>query len=179
MFVIRIIVIFIILSFYSTNLFAENKIAYINIDLILTESIPSKSLLSQLKLIEQNQIKKIKSDELKLKTQEKKILATKNIISIEEFNKSVDIFQKKVDLHQKSKEKNIQILKQKRSKESLRFLNLINPIIETLMEKNSIGILIEKKNIFIAKSNYDITGIVIEEINKNIKEFLIEWRWTD
>ena len=42
------------------------------------------------------------------------------------------------------------------------------------MEKNSIAILIEKKNIFIAKSNYDITEIVIEEINKDIKDFLIE-----
>ena len=42
------------------------------------------------------------------------------------------------------------------------------------MAQNSIGILMEKKNIFIAKSNYDITEIVIEEINKNIKEFLIE-----
>jgi len=42
------------------------------------------------------------------------------------------------------------------------------------MEKNSIGILIEKKNIFIAKSNYDITSIVIDEINKNIKEYLIK-----
>jgi Skp family chaperone for outer membrane proteins len=42
------------------------------------------------------------------------------------------------------------------------------------MEKNSIGILMEKKNIFIAKSNYDITEILIQDINKNIKEFLID-----
>jgi Skp family chaperone for outer membrane proteins len=42
------------------------------------------------------------------------------------------------------------------------------------MEKNSIAILLEKKNIFIAKSNYDITETVIEEINKDIKNFLIE-----
>ena len=41
------------------------------------------------------------------------------------------------------------------------------------MEKNSIGILIEKKNIFIAKSNYDITKNVLEKINKQIKEFKI------
>ena len=46
--------------------------------------------------------------------------------------------------------------------------------LEKVMEKNSIAILIEKKNIFIAKSNYDITEIVIEEINKDIKDFLIE-----
>ena len=42
------------------------------------------------------------------------------------------------------------------------------------MEENSIEILIEKKNVFMAKSDNDITQIVIENINKNIKKFLIE-----
>ena len=46
--------------------------------------------------------------------------------------------------------------------------------LEKIMEKNSIGILLEKKNIFIAKSNYDITEILIQDINKNIKEFAID-----
>ena len=160
--------------FFSTNLYAESKVAYINIDLVLSESIPSKSLFSQLKLIEEKQIKKIKDEETKLKDEEKKILAKKNIISKEEFNKNVNSFKKKVDTHRKSKEDNIQNLKQKRNNEILRFFKLINPIIEKIMAQNSIGILMEKKNIFIAKSNYDITEIVIDEINKNIKDFLIE-----
>ena len=42
------------------------------------------------------------------------------------------------------------------------------------MKKKSIDILIEKKNIFIAKSNYDITIDVIDDINKNIKKFEIQ-----
>ena len=42
------------------------------------------------------------------------------------------------------------------------------------MEESSIEILFEKKNIFIAKSNYDLTPLIIENINNNIKEFLIE-----
>jgi outer membrane protein len=158
----RIFVIFVSLFFFSSNLYAENKVAYINIDLILSKSNPSKSLFSQLELIEQKQIEKIKNNEIKLKEEEKKIFATKNIISKDEFNKNVDTFQKKVDSHRKLKEKNIQNFKKKRNKEILRFFKLINPIIEKVMEKNSIAILLEKKNIFIAKSNYDITAIVIE-----------------
>ena len=174
MFVIKLFTLSITLIFFSTYLFAENRVAYINVDLILTESIPAKSLLTQLKLIEKKKINKIKNDEVKLKDEKNKILSTKNIISEEEFDKSINNFQKKVDLHIKLKDENIQNLKQIRNEEILRFFNLINPIIEKIMEKNSIGILIEKKNIFIAKSNYDITEIVIEEINKNIKDFLIE-----
>ena len=174
MYKIKIFILLISLSFFSTNLYAENKVAYINIDLVLSESVPSKSLFSQLKLVEEKQIKKIQNEETNLKNEEKKILATKNIISKEEFNKSINNFQKKVDSHIKLKEVNIQNLKQKRNNEILRFFKLINPIIEKIMAQNSIGILMEKKNIFIAKSNYDITEIVIEEINKNIKDFLIE-----
>ena len=174
MYKIKIFILLISLSFFSTNLYAENKVAYINIDLVLSESVPSKSLFSQLKLVEEKQIKKIQNEETNLKNEEKKILATKNIISKEEFNKSINNFQKKVDSHIKLKEVNIQNLKQKRNNEILRFFKLINPIIEKIMAQNSIGILIEKKNIFIAKSNYDITVIVIDEINKNVKDFLIE-----
>ena len=117
---------------------------------------------------------RLKKDEIILKDEEKKILSSKNILSKEEFNNKVRNFQKKVNLYNELKEENIQNLQQKRNKEILRFLNLINPLIEKIMEKNSIGILMEKKNIFIAKSNYDITKILIQDINKNIKEFLID-----
>ena len=51
---------------------------------------------------------------------------------------------------------------------------MTNPLIESIMENNSIDILIEKKNVFIAKSKTDITNVVIDEINKNIKNFEIE-----
>ena len=42
------------------------------------------------------------------------------------------------------------------------------------MDKNSISILIEKKNIFIARSKYDITDSLIKIIDQNLKEFNIE-----
>ena len=46
----------------TVNSYAENKIAYIDLDKILSESKPAKSLMSQLKEIE-----KIELDALKLK----------------------------------------------------------------------------------------------------------------
>jgi outer membrane protein len=162
------------LFLFSTFSFADNKIAYINMDLILLDSRPSKILFSQLKDIEEKKLKKFKNDEINLKEEEKKILSTKNIISKEEYIKSVSDFKNKVDNYKKTKNKDIKNLKQVRKKEILRFFKLINPIIETIMEENSIEILFRKKDIFIVKSNYDITQMVIENINKNIKEFKIQ-----
>ena len=143
-------------------------------DLILSKSKPSKLLFSQLKEIEEKKFKQLKDDEINLKEEEKKLLSSKNIISKEEYNKNISNFKKKIENHRNTKKTKIENLKKIRNREIIRFLELINPIIEKIMEENSIEILFEKKNIFIAKSNYDITQIVIEDINKNIKEFIIK-----
>jgi len=162
--------------FFSSLAVSDTKVAYVNLDLILSESKPGKLLFSQLKEIEENMIKKFKNDEINLKEEEKKLISTKNIISNEEYKKNVINFKKKVDNYKKIKNSDIENLKKKRNKEILRFFNLINPIIEKIMDENSLAILFEKKNIFIAKSNYDITKIVIDNINKNITEFkILEW----
>ena len=160
--------------FFSSFVYAEYKIAYIDLDLILSESKPAKLLLSQLKEIEENKIKQFKNDEINLKEEEKKLISKKNLISNEEYNKNVNNFKKKVESYKNIKKTDIENLKKIRNKEILRFLKLINPIIEKIMEENSIEVLFEKKNIFIAKSNYEITQIVIENINKNINEFKIQ-----
>ena len=34
------------------------------------------------------------------------------------------------------------------------------------MDKNSINILLDRKNVFIGKNNSDITNVIINEINK-------------
>jgi Skp family chaperone for outer membrane proteins len=48
-------------------------------------------------------------------------------------------------------------------------MNLINPIIEKYMSDNSIYMVIDKKNVFIASKDYDITDNLIELIDNQIK----------
>ena len=43
----------------------------------------------------------------------------------------------------------------------------INPIIQDYMDKNSIEILLDRKNVFIGSINSDLTKILINEINKD------------
>ena len=166
------ILLFLITSFFSFS-YAENKLGYIDIDSILNKSIASKSLFNQLKNIETKKFKELAVTEKKLKEEENKILSSKNILSNDEYNKNVSDFKKKIANYQKKKKDTINNLKNKRKNEILRFMKLINPLIEEVMSDNSVEILIEKKNIFIAKSNYDITQNIIDSINKNIKIFNI------
>ena len=51
----------------------------------------------------------------------------------------------------------------------MNLLNLINPIIQEYMQNNSISIILDKKNIYIANKNYDISNNLIELINKKLK----------
>ena len=164
----------IFLLFFSTSSFADIKTGYIDLDLILAKSIPSKILFSKLKINEEKELENLKKKEIDLKNEEKNILSKKNIVSEEEYNKSVSSFKKKINNYNNEKKIVIENLKQIRNKEIIRFFNLINPIIEKTMEKDSIEILFEKKNIYIAKSSYDITQIVIENINNEIKDFKIQ-----
>ena len=163
---------FFILIFLSLSLNvlkAEDRVSYIDIDYILTNTISGKELLNALKKEEELKINKFKLNDDNFKNEEKKILAKKNLISEDELRKEMKILQDKFQKYKKEKIKEIDEFKIKRNRNILNFLNLINPIIEKYMADNSIYMLIDKKNVFIASKEYDITKSLIELIDNQIK----------
>jgi outer membrane protein len=172
MFIKKFIFLILIFNFFSFS-YAEEKVAYIDMDLILSQSNASISLFSQLKKIETTQLESLNKKEKILKDNENKILSSKNILSNEEYVKKVNIFKKDLTNYQSKKKEIIRSFNIKQNNEIMRFIKLISPLINEYMDKNSISILIEKKNIFIAKSNYDITKNILEIINNEVKEFKI------
>ena len=48
----------------------------------------------------------------------------------------------------------------------------INPLLQEYMEKNSIDIVLDKKNVFMAKSQIDITKDILDLINKKINKWI-------
>ena len=153
-----------------SNIFAENKIAYLDLDFILSNTNVGKSLFEKIKKFESDKIKELNDKEQILKDEENKILASKNIISKDELNKNINKFQTKLKDYKILKSDEIKLLKQKRNEKILNLLKSINPLIEKYMNENSISILIDKKNIFIADKKYDITQNLIDLINKNLKD---------
>jgi len=156
------------------NLKAEDKIAYLDIDFILTNTIAGKLLLENLKKQEDIKINKFKIDDEKFRNNEKKILAKKNLVSVEEIKKEMNELQIEYQKYNNDKKKEIDSLKKKRNTNIINFINSINPIIEKYMADNSIYILMDKKNIFIAKNDYDITQKLIKLIDNQIKTFEIK-----
>ncbi len=158
----------IFILFISSNAYAENKVVYLNLDYVLSNSNIGKNLFSKLKKEEDIKLKEFKTKEINLKDEENKILASKNIISQDQLNLNIKEFRKKLEKYKKFKSDELEILKKKRNSEVINLIKQINPVIEKYMSDNSISIIIDKKNIFIADKNYDITDNLIELINKNI-----------
>ena len=165
-----IIILFLSIGFSS----AKDKVAYIDIDYILNNTLVGKSTLNTLKKDEEIKINKFKSSDENFKKKENKILAKKNLVPKEEVTKELKSLQVEFEKYRNRKIKEIEVLKVKRNRNILNLLNQINPIIEKYMAENSIYMLIDKKNVFIANKNYDITQNLIELIDNQIKSIEIK-----
>ena len=168
---------FLIIIFFSLTinfLKADEKVFYIDIDYLMTNTVAGKELLNKLKKEEELKINKFKLNDDNFKIEEKKIFAKKNLISKEELNNELKTLQIKFQKYRAEKIIEIDELKTKRKKNIVTFLSLINPIIEKYMTDNSIYMLIDKKNVFIANKDYDITNNLIELIDNQIKNVEIK-----
>ena len=157
-----------------SSLKAEDKVSYIDIDYLLTNTLAGKELLNKLKKEEELKIEKFKTNDKNFKNEEDKILSKKNLISKDEINKELKLLQIKFQKYNKEKKDEVDQLKIRRNNNILNFLNLINPIIEKYMADNSIYMLIDKKNVFIASTEYDITNNLIDLIDNQIKTIEIK-----
>ncbi len=148
---------------------SSEKIAFLDVEYIINKSKPALLIIKEIEKIRDQETKKLKSIENDLKKKDEEIVKTKNLISKEELNKKILSLRKEVKSFEELKKKIIKDLNIKKNKELDQFMKLINPIIQEYMKENSIDIIIDKKNIFMAKSKNDITNDILEIINTKIK----------
>ncbi len=159
-------VVIIIIS--STLSYAENGIYFVDADRVLNNSDYGKKIVNKLKKINSNNLSDIEKDENELKKIEDEINKIKNIISQDELNKKISDLKDKIIKYREKKDFKFKEYNDLKNKELKAFFDKITPFIEKFMEINSIKIILEKKNIFIANSKYDKTGLLIDFLNKNI-----------
>ena len=149
--------------------YAENKIAYLDIDSVLEKTLIGKSIYKDLNDLNKKNIEKLKKIEKQLKNQEEDIISKKSIISSEAFNEEVSKLKLKINSFKEEKNNMVQDFSQKKKLDIKKFLNKINPIIQGYMKSNSINILLDKKNILIGSDNLDITANIIKLIDEKLK----------
>ena len=136
----------------------------------MNETIAGKYLIKQLEKIHKKNIEEFKKIEEDIKTEESSILSKKNILSPDEYNKKVDTLKNKISNYKKNRQIKVDSISKKKIDATSKLLKEITPILADYSKKNSISIILRKKDIVIAKSDLDITDTIIELINLKIKK---------
>ena len=148
---------------------ADDKIAFFDLDEVLNKSITGKNIVLKIEKINEKNFKDIQIRKKKLQTLKENLDTKKNILSEEEFKIQFESLQKELKTFNESNKTISDEFEKVKQKELEQFLKLISPIIEEYIKENSISIVLNKKNVFIAKKEYDITENIIELVNKYAK----------
>ena len=166
----KLVVKFFFLFFFSINLsIASDKVVYIDIDYILSNSNKGKIIINNLEKKNRKNISKLKEKEDILKSKEKDIENKKNILSQEELSNLIDQLKNLIINFRKEKDELSKEFNSYKVDQISKLMKEINPIITNYVKENSIQIVLDKKNILIGKNEYDITEIILDKVNKEIK----------
>lgn len=159
--------------FFCTNIFAQDKIVYLDINRLLNESEAGKYLNSELNKINNSNIEEFKKIENTIKSEEEKILKQKNILKAEEFNSKVDELRDKYKSYQDLKNNKNEEINKIRNDAGSKILKIVNEILSDYSTDKEISLIIEKKNIVIGKTQLDVTEDILKLLNKKIKKIEI------
>ena len=163
--------IYILIIFFSTISISKSSenIAYLDLDNIVKNTKAGKSIIDKLKVSKDTALKKFEKKEKALKKVEEDINKQKNVLSKEELKNKISDFRKEIASFRNDREKLINDFNIKKIQEFDKFFKKITPIIGEYVEQKNIDIVLDKKNIFLANKNNDITNEIIKLIDDKIK----------
>ena len=160
---------FFVITFFfivSTHAFAEQKIVVLDMKYVLNNSKAGKDAQEFLKKKFNDNAKKFTELEKSLKKEETDLLVAKVNLTKEEYTKKSDALRKKVIDYQSQRRSSIDKLTTQRLEARKILMKQIEPILDTYIKKNSISIVIDKKNMLGGLTEYDVTKIIVERLDE-------------
>ena len=152
-----------------TNIaYSEDKVVYLDVNLLLSESEVGKYVNSNLKKISDDNNEEYKKFEAELKSDEEKLLTQQNILKKEDYEKKISELRNKFKSYQDKKNNKNKELNLLRNNAGNKILKNINEIMTEYSKKNSISLVITKQSIIIGKTELDVTNDILELLNKKI-----------
>ena len=148
---------------------ANDKIVYLDINYILSNSEKGKSIFKKFDEKNKNNIFELEKKENILKSKEKDLEIKKNILSKTELNNQIEDLKVQIIQFKKYKENLVKDFNNYKKKELSSLMQEINPIISKYIKDKSIDLVFDKKNILIGKTSYDITEKILELVNTKLK----------
>tara|TARA_B100002019_G_C21257717_1_gene594895 strand:+ start:618 stop:1136 length:519 start_codon:yes stop_codon:yes gene_type:complete len=161
----------IILIFFKIEITSANeKIAFIDINYIINNSIAGKSINSFINNLSKEKNENFKTIEKEIKKDEDDLISKKNIIEKSIYTKRVDEIKTRINNYKLERQKFNKYLNERKFKYNNQLLEKLNPIISNYVEKKSITIVLPKKIIIIGKKDLDITQQILQILDNSFQK---------
>ncbi len=169
----RVFIIGIIMTLLSSQSHSEIKIAFVEMELLINNSLAGKSLIKQLDVLDKKNKKYFSEYKKKLTLEKEKISSQKNILSKEEYEKKVISLNKDFENFKNDGKKKIETLKFKRNKGMKDILSELNTLLSEYSDENKLSFIIDNKNIIIGRTDLNITNEIMKLLDQKIKKVSI------
>ena len=159
--------------FFTNQALSEQKVVFIDMDRLISTSKSGSSILKQLSDLNNKNLIFLKNEEKKFKEKEKKLISQRNIISKTDFENKVDELKSEIKDYNQNRNKMLADFNKLKIDNTNNLLKLINPILVKFSNNKEIAIILQKKDLVVAKTQLDITDEVIKIVNSEVKEFKI------
>ena len=156
------------LIFLTNFSYAEDKVVYLDVNFLLSESEVGKYVNSNLKKISDDNNEMYKNFEAELKSDEEKLLTQQNILKKEDYEKKISELRNKFKSYQEKKNNKNKELNLLRNSAGNKILKSIKEIMTEYSKKNSISLVITKQSIIIGKTELDVTNDILNLLNKKV-----------
>jgi outer membrane protein len=163
-----------IFLFFINPVVSDQKIAFINMDKVMSTSKSGISILKQLTDLKNKNTKFLEKEEKRFKEKETKLISQKNILSEVDFKKKIDELKVEIKNYNQNRNKMIKDFNKLKVDNTNNLLKLINPILIKFSNDKDISIILQKKDLVVGKTELDITEEIIKIINAEVKEFKIK-----
>ena len=141
----KFLIINLFIVFFTLSYAEEQKIVYLNVDKIMQQSIAGKSIKKQLENLYNKNLEKFKKNDEILKNKEKKLIAQKNILSQEDFQKELSSLRKEIINFQKEQVKARDNINKLRIGATNKLISQLSPILQEYAKNNSVSLILQKK----------------------------------
>ena len=156
-----------ILNFYNLS-FAEETY-FVDMSKLLNQSKAGKEAQDFLKEKIITEDKKFKEEGGLLKKEEIDLIAKKKTLSADEYKKTLNQLREKNVKFQRKRANFTTAIATQRAEARNRLLKALDPVLSKYMSENNIQIIIDKKYVVMANSKIDLTGKILEILNKELK----------
>ncbi len=159
--------IILILFLSLSNSFAQEKIAFVDLNFVYSNSKIGKKIIKEIENKRKNINKDFKEFQNKLEDEKEKLVAQKNVLAEDEFKKKLLELENNLKKYNEIISKKNKDLADYQIKSKNEFVNKLRSTLAKYAKDNSISMILRKEQLLIGENRLDVTNDILSLVNKS------------